>query len=139
MLSEHEFYDRVQDLLRNRSSIDDFEGWLVSESWNMHILASPIAQRLASSVELRLAELGQGNLQEDEFRRELRELLAASEIGSSQLEVSFSGGAVIVLRVPRDSGKSISGTSYNPSPYGSVTLRGSSPQVLSLPQVSTVS
>ena len=75
MLSESILHDRVSQFLAGELPLDDFEDWLSSESWNMHRRASVTAQRLASEIELRLAEHGAGHLSDDVLRNELRALL----------------------------------------------------------------
>ena len=75
MLSESMLRDRVSQFVAGELTLDDFEDWLASESWNMHRRASVMAQRLASAVELRLAEHDAGHLSDELLRSELRALL----------------------------------------------------------------
>ena len=75
MLSESMLRDRVSQFVAGELTLDDLADWLASESWNMHRRASVVAQRLASAVELRLAEHDAGHLIDEVLRRELRALL----------------------------------------------------------------
>ena len=101
MLSDIEIKGRIQDLLNQKLSIEAFEDWLVPKSWNMHLWASPSVQRLVSAVELRLAELGRGHLQENQFRRELQEMLVEMPAaGWYSADVHFADVGISVFYVP---------------------------------------
>ena len=100
MLSDIEIKARIQDLLDQKLSIAAFEDWLVPTSWNMHLWASPSVQRLVSALELRLAELGRGHLRENEFRRELQEMLVKiPAAGWYSADVYFAGGGISIFYV----------------------------------------
>lgn len=63
--------------LRNEFTLDQLEDWLAQHSWNMHLDSDLAAQKLASAIELRLAEHSSGHLGEFEMREELRALVSA--------------------------------------------------------------
>lgn len=72
MIQESEIRAQVVKYLVSQISLDDFEDWFVQRSWNMHKESSLAAQRLASRIELLLAEHGNGHLSEDKLREQLR-------------------------------------------------------------------
>ena len=96
---ESEIRYHIQIFLDRRISLDDFEDWLASESWDMHLSWGYLAQRLASAVELRLAEFYYGHIQEDELRVELREMLAEMipDVSSFSATVSLSNKITLAL------------------------------------------
>jgi hypothetical protein len=71
MIAELEIRKRLIEFLSNPDSLDDFEDWLVSNSWNMHADSSEEAQKLVSEIELRLAEYSDDHIDFDTLRREL--------------------------------------------------------------------
>lgn len=75
MISSRDIRDRLADALLEKSSLDDFEDWLVQHSWNVHKAADFDLLRLVYAIELRLAEHSSGHLSEDALRKELRSLL----------------------------------------------------------------
>ncbi len=75
MIAQSEIREKISRYLRQEVSLDQFEDWLVQHSWNMHQDSDDDAQKLAASVELRLAERSSGHLNESELREELRSLL----------------------------------------------------------------
>lgn len=77
MISDFLIQKRLADVLSGQLSLDDFEDWFASESWNMHQHAEEPARRLAAALELRLAEFSGGHLAEAELRRELYGLLVS--------------------------------------------------------------
>ena len=72
MISESQIREKLGRYLRRDLSLDQFEDWLVQQSWNMHKDSSDPAQKLASAVELRLAEHSSGHMDEPALRDELR-------------------------------------------------------------------
>src|SRR5207253_2856861 len=70
---------------------DQFEDWLVQRSWNMHADSTEAAQRLASAIELRLAEHSSGHLDEAALRQELLPLVT-----TYKATVAFGEGATII-------------------------------------------
>src|SRR5579871_6566541 len=72
MISESQIREKIGRYLRRDLSLDQFEDWIAQHSWNMHKDSSDSAQKLASAIELRLAEHSSGHLSESELRDELR-------------------------------------------------------------------
>jgi hypothetical protein len=72
MIAEAQIREQIGHYLRGEISLDIFEDWLVQRSWNMHKDSGEAAQKLASAIELRLAEHSSGHLDEAELRNELR-------------------------------------------------------------------
>src|SRR5690349_19793722 len=75
MIMESEVREKLIAFLRNEISLRDFEDWLVSESWNMHLDSSREAQELVSAIELALAEYSSGHQTYSEVRNEFISLL----------------------------------------------------------------
>ena len=73
-MSEVELRGALGQLLAKEMSLESFEDWFVQRSWNMHKNSDNSAQRLASAIELRLAEYDNGDLPEDDLYRELGQL-----------------------------------------------------------------
>ena len=96
MVSESEIRDRLAVQLRGDLSLDDFEDWLVSQSWNMHQWASQADQRLAFAIELRLAEHDAGHLSDEDLARELRQLL---QIPPAQPIITVSSASATVFNM----------------------------------------
>jgi hypothetical protein len=71
MIAEYQIRQWLARYLHDEVSLDQFEDWLVQRSWNMHLDSEPSAQRLASAIELRLAEYSSGHLDDNELRLEL--------------------------------------------------------------------
>ncbi|MBI4460470.1 MAG: hypothetical protein HY648_10490 [Acidobacteria bacterium] len=76
MLSLDQIRKQLQEYLAQRISLDQFEDWLVSASWNMHKHADKDAQHLVGAIELRLAEYSRGHLGDSELKYELGMILA---------------------------------------------------------------
>ena|SRR5687767_685577 len=75
MISEVEVRRKLFALLRENISLEEFEAWLVPQSWNMHRDSLPAARRLVGEIELSLAEYSNGHLDEDEVREILWSLV----------------------------------------------------------------
>jgi hypothetical protein len=73
MIAESQIREKLGRYLRGDVSLDSFEDWLVERSWGMHKDSQESAQRLASAIELRLAEHSSGHLGERELKDELRQ------------------------------------------------------------------
>ena len=71
MIAELEIRKELSRFLTNEITLDDFEDWLISKSWNMHLDSSGEAQSLASEIELCLSEYSSGHLELEELRAEL--------------------------------------------------------------------
>src|SRR5690242_16649847 len=75
MIVESEVRQKLADFLGDRVSLQDFEDWLVSNSWNMHRDSSASAQNLVSDIELLLSEYSSEHRVYDELQNELSRLL----------------------------------------------------------------
>ncbi len=71
MISAYEIREQIARYLAGQTALDQFEDWLVSKSWNMHQDSDGQSQKLASAIELRLAELSSAHFSEAAFRMEL--------------------------------------------------------------------
>ncbi len=72
MIAESQIREKLGRFLSGEMSLDQFEDWLVQRSWNMHQHSDESAQKLASAIELRLAEHSSGHLDGAALRDELR-------------------------------------------------------------------
>lgn len=88
--------EKVRAAVLREISIDDFEDWLVSNSWNMHQWAPPEVQRLVSYLELRLAEWSSEHLSDEALLGEFAVRLARLDAPVRPLVVRASEGVVIV-------------------------------------------
>ena len=75
MLTLFQIRKQVQQYLDGLISLDEFEDWLVSSSWDMHQSADKDAQHLVGAIELRLAEYAQGHLDDKDLKYELQMIL----------------------------------------------------------------
>lgn len=75
MISAVEIRKQLQALIESKLALDDFEDWLIQNSWNMHADSDPIAQALASALELRFAEHSDGHLPEAQMLDEFKALV----------------------------------------------------------------
>jgi hypothetical protein len=72
MIAESQIREKLGRFLSKEISLDQFEDWLVQRSWNMHKSSDEAAQKLASAIELRLAEYSSDHLDETSLYEELR-------------------------------------------------------------------
>lgn len=75
MIQPSEVRQKLRAFLSRQLSLDDFEDWLVAQSWNMHIDSSAEARDLVSSIELALSEHSNGHLDASELRTKLFKVL----------------------------------------------------------------
>ena len=66
-----EIRNQLTKCLLHGISLEDFEDWLVSKSWNMHLDSAYEAQALASAVELDFSEYSSGSVDVEQLRRKL--------------------------------------------------------------------
>jgi hypothetical protein len=78
MITETQIRDQLFSYLIRQITLNDFEDWLVQQSWNMHQDSDDAAQRLVGAIELRLAEYSDDHLTDDALERELKGLIAPS-------------------------------------------------------------
>lgn len=71
MIGELEVRKELVKFLSNEISLDQFEDWLASKSWDMHKDSIASAQKLVSAIELRLAEYSSGHGELEALRAEL--------------------------------------------------------------------
>ena len=77
MIAESEIRDWLARYLAREIPLEEFEDWFVRQSWNMQEGSPEAAQRLASAIELRLAEHSSGHLTEEDLQRELRSFVTS--------------------------------------------------------------
>ena len=77
MITVDQIRAELQKVIREETSLDAFDEWFAQASWNMHLNSTPDAIRLASMVELCLAEFDGGFLSETNLFAELRNILSA--------------------------------------------------------------
>jgi hypothetical protein len=75
MIAESQIREKLGRYLRGEWALEQFEDWIAQSSWNMHKDSDELAQKLASAIELRLAEHSSGHLDECALRDELRQLV----------------------------------------------------------------
>lgn len=93
MLKEDEIRKWLLDYLNEDVTLEAFENWLASASWNMHLNAPQPAQDLAAAIELRLFEYSAKDLSETELRSRLLDIAETTESA-----VVLTNNAVITLR-----------------------------------------
>lgn len=75
MIEESEVREKLAAVVRDQLSLEDFERWLMPESWSMHNDSSPGAVDLVSSIHILLSERDDGLLHESTLRGEFSRLL----------------------------------------------------------------
>ena len=75
MIDESAILEQLYRYLGNQISLDEFEDWFVQASWNAHREMDPVAFKLVSAIELKLAEHSSGHLSETDLQEELRALI----------------------------------------------------------------
>ncbi len=90
MIADYEIRQWLARYLHKSVSLDQFEDWIAQRSWDMQRDSSDEAQKLASAIELRLAEHSSGHLDERHLRGELLPLVttynATVHFGHGQAE-----------------------------------------------------
>jgi hypothetical protein len=76
MIQENEIRAKLLSL----SDLNEFEDWVVEQSWNMHRDSEPNAQKLVGKIELALAEFHAGHMRESVVRQMLRNLARTYEV-----------------------------------------------------------
>lgn len=66
---------RLRRYLGGHSTLESFEDWLVTNTWNVHQRNDRLAEELTGAIELALAEYTSGDRTEDELKAELWHLL----------------------------------------------------------------
>lgn len=103
MIAELEIRKELARFLSNEIPLEEFEDWLVSRSWDMHQDSFGAAQKLASAIELRLAEYSSDHLSPKELRNEL--MPYATDINvlipCGNTFVTFSGSSNVTATFPQ--------------------------------------
>ena len=97
--------EQLSRYLGNQISLDEFEDWFVQASWNAHRESDPVAFKLSSVIELKLAEHSSGHLSEPNLKEELSAL-------TQPLVVYFS--------FPQGTGQPVLTGASNPVPFQGV-------------------
>lgn len=99
MIIESQIRFWLAAFLAHKVSLGSFEDWFVQQSWDMHQDSEPNAQKVAASIELRLAEYTSGHLTEDELREELRPF-ASIYVNPAAVETSALNRTVYEISCP---------------------------------------
>lgn len=76
LLLDLEIYAWIRRYLRGAATVDEFEDWFVSETWDVEHTGNVAASEVAADVRASLTELSVGEMDEDAFRAHLRSLEA---------------------------------------------------------------
>ena len=87
MASASEIVREVRRLLEGKTSLDDFEDWSASYSWNIRQRASKPVQDLAYLIELRMIEYGNGDMDESALFAQLGDAIRPFEESTNYGEV----------------------------------------------------
>lgn len=87
MMREYDVRKKLVSLLNDDIEMEDFESWLVSQSWDMHKRSSMETQKFVSMIELLLAEFSNSHISQDALRKELEAL-----VNSATIEARLSTG-----------------------------------------------
>ncbi len=92
MISDRDLREQLLDYLLKNINLDEFEDWLVQNTWNVHKWGSKETQDLAYSIEAKLAEHSGDHINEEVLRKNLLPLAQeyVAYIGSPQLSTSSS-------------------------------------------------
>jgi len=85
MITEAQIREQLIGYLARRITLNEFEDWLVQQSWNMHLDSDDAAQYLVGMLELRLAEYSDDHLTDEGLERELKGLISTSTVIAIQL------------------------------------------------------
>ena len=80
MLNAEEIRKRLASYISRETSLDEFEDWFVSSSWNVAQTSPPDAQKLVFEIESRLSEYSGNHISEDALRRALAQLIQSVEV-----------------------------------------------------------
>jgi hypothetical protein len=85
---------QLQRYLQGEDSLDEFEAWLVPETWDISPQSDRSAHDLATVITLRIAEFTNGDWTEEELREALTQLRRPdlSPLVLSEVEFLYSGG-----------------------------------------------
>lgn len=75
MIMESQIREQLGRYLEGESSFEQFEDWLVGNSYNMHKDSNQQAQNLVHDIDLVIYEYLDGNIMEDKLKGMLRSLL----------------------------------------------------------------
>lgn len=101
-----DIWEKAAELLAFEVDLGEFEDWIASETWNVHLDPdADAAAPLAYKIELLLSELSGGYRSEDEFRASLARLLedrwAESAVSVSEpSSLVFSGAGTELVGGP---------------------------------------
>jgi hypothetical protein len=84
MLSAHEIKQKLSSVQSNSLSLDDFERWFASSSWNVHKDSSNQAIELVASIESVLSERNDFLLGANEVRVALLNFLKEQEVSGAE-------------------------------------------------------
>ena len=98
MISDLDIRERLIDYLVEQTTLDEFEDWLVQNTWNVHQWGSEATQNLAYSIEGPLAEHSGGQMDESDLRKKLVKLVREfvhTPIGDQRLFVTSTSTSTI--------------------------------------------
>ena len=105
MINENAILEQLSRYLGNQISLDEFEDWFVQSSWNAHRESEPVAFKLVSAIELKLAEHSSGHLSELDLKEEIRALTQPR---------------VVYFSFPMGTGQPVFTGASNPAPFQNV-------------------
>lgn len=87
-----EIRQKIADYLASEITLQDFQTWFVSSTWDMPALDNPRLIRVIGKVELWLAEFSIDHLTEDEMQYEMRQFLnePIKITGGSSAQIVYS-------------------------------------------------
>lgn len=91
----------IHQLTLLKISLDDFEEWLTSASWNMHKDSQPESgevRRMVGKIELALAEYDDGRKSESQLFSELDNLAGWFKMGNSAQSMLFASSTAQILQ-----------------------------------------
>jgi hypothetical protein len=91
MVSSAQIREELIDQLIGRISLEDFEAWLVSSSWDMPAYGWNEAKELVAEIQLRLAEFSLGQISERQLRDELLKFVRDSVMVSDFSPLAYPG------------------------------------------------
>ena len=104
MIDEKEVHQNLENVINNQLSLERFEEWLFSNSWNMHSDSPRQAIDLVASIHLLLSERDDHIYSNAELIEKFRALLRPSVQYANIHYVPFAGAPIrpnLVLRARR--------------------------------------
>lgn len=80
MVSSSQIRERIAQFLDGQIDLENFEDWIIQNTWNIHLSGSVAAESLTFAIEESLSEYSSNHINESELRGELLDILDSGNI-----------------------------------------------------------